>query len=225
MKRYWELARTKIDEMSLRERAMMFAAAAFVLISAINASLLDPLLIRQKAMSAQVVQQQEKMKELQATMQTLLQSKRDDEHSPLRTRIALLRAQLLEHDSYLQSRRDRLVEPGKMAALLEQVLHNNDKLQLVELKSLPVGLLIEKPAAAAGQEAVSDKSAQQIYKHGVQITVRGSYLELLRYLAALEKLPAQMFWGEVSLTVEKHPDSVMILTVYTLSMDKTWLTV
>ena len=225
MKRYWELARTKIDEMSLRERAMMFAAAAFVLISAINASLLDPLLIRQKAMSAQVVQQQEKMKELQATMQNLQQSKRDDEHSPLRTRIALLRAQLLEHDSYLQSRRDRLVEPGKMAALLEQVLHNNDKLQLVELKSLPVGLLIEKPAAAAGQEAVNDKSAQQIYKHGVQITVRGSYPELLRYLAALEKLPAQMFWGEVSLTVEKHPDSVMILTVYTLSMDKTWLTV
>ena len=225
MKRYWELARTKIDEMSLRERAMMFAAAAFVLISAINASLLDPLLIRQKAMSAQVVQQQEKMKELQATMQTLLQSKRDDEHSPLRTRIALLKAQLQEHDSYLQSRRDRLVEPGKMAALLEQVLHNNDKLQLVELKTLPVGLLIEKPAAAAGQEAVSDKSAQQIYKHGVQITVRGSYPELLHYLAALEKLPAQMFWGEVSLSVEKHPDSVMILTVYTLSMDKTWLTV
>jgi MSHA biogenesis protein MshJ len=225
MKRYWELARSKIDDMSLRERAMMFAAAAFVLISAINATLLDPLLARQKAMSAQVVQQQEKMKELQATMQTLLQSKRDDEHSPLRARIALLKAQLQENDSYLQSRRDRLVEPGKMAALLEQVLRNNDKLQLVELKTLPVGLLIEKPAAAAGQEAVIDKSAQQIYKHGVQITVRGSYPELLRYLAALEKLPAQMFWGEVSLTVTTHPDAVMTLTVYTLSMDKTWLTV
>lgn len=223
MKRYWTLARTKIDDMSLRERAMIFAAAAFMLISAINVSLLDPLLASEKAKSALAVQQQEKMKELQANMQILQQSKRDDEHSPLRARIKELKAQLQEHDSYMQSRRDRLVEPGNIAALLEQVLRNNDKLQLVALKTLPVGLLIEKPATAPGQQA--DKSAQQIYKHGVQITVRGSYPDLLRYLAALEKLPAQMFWGEVSMTVATHPDAVMTLTVYTLSMDKTWLTV
>lgn len=223
MKQYWTLARTKIDDMSLRERAMMFAAAAFMLISAINVSLLDPLLASQKAKSALVVQQQEKMKELQANMQSLQQSKRDDEHSPMRARIKELKAQLQEHDSYMQSRRDRLVEPDNIAALLEQVLRNNDKLQLVELKTLPVGLLIEKPATATAQQA--DKSVQQIYKHGVQITVRGSYPDLLRYLTALEKLPAQMFWGEVSMTVATHPDAVMTLTVYTLSMDKTWLTV
>ncbi len=220
MKRYWVLACTKIDEMSLRERAMVFAAAAFVLISIVNALLLDPLLARQKIMSGQVIQQQEKMKELQATMQALMQSKHDDEHSPLRSRIAELKAQLLEHDSYLQSRRDRLVEPDKMAELLEQVLKNNEKLQLIELKTLPLGLLVEP---LAGQ--VADNGAQQIYKHGVQITVRGGYLELVRYLTALEKLPTQMFWGEVSLSVEKHPDAVLTLTVYTLSLDKTWLTV
>lgn len=221
MKRYWGLVRGKIDDMSLRERVMIFAAASFVLISAINAALLDPLLEKQKAMSAQVVQQQEKMKELQASMQGLLQSKRDVEHSPLRVRINQLKAQLQEQDGYLQSRRDRLVDPGKMASLLEQVLHNNDKLQLVELKTLPLGLLVEPTAAMQG----SDPRAPQIYKHGVQITVRGGYLELLRYLTALEKLPSQMFWGEVSLVVEKHPDALLTLTVYTLSLDKTWLTV
>jgi MSHA biogenesis protein MshJ len=227
MKQYWEVARGKIDEMSLRERAMIFVGLAFVLVSAINAFLLDPLLVKQKAMSAQVVQQQEKMKELQASMQALVQSKHDDEKSPMRVRIAQLKAQLQERDSYLQSRRDRLVDPGKMADLLEQVLRNNDKLQLVELKTLPLSLLIEKPVAGvvAGQTAANDSHAKQIYKHGVEITVRGGYLELLRYLTALEKMPAQMFWGEVNLTVEKYPDAVLKLTVYTLSLDKTWLTV
>ena len=43
MRRYWELARTRIDDMSLRERAMIFAAAGFVVISLINSILLDPL--------------------------------------------------------------------------------------------------------------------------------------------------------------------------------------
>lgn len=221
MKQYWQIARTKIDEMSLRERAMIFVALAFVLISAINALLLNPLLAKQTAMSVQVVQQQEKMKELQASMQQLLQAQQNDAHSPLRTRINELQTQLQQHEDYLQTRRDRLVEPNKMAELLQQVLKNNRNLQLVELKTLPLSLLIDKPAGKTGEV----RHEQQIYKHGVQISVRGGYLELVRYLSSLEKLPTQMFWGDATLVVDKHPDAVLTLTVYTLSLDKTWLTV
>ena len=220
MKHYWLQAQTRIDAMSVRERMMIFAAAAFVLIATFNVLFLDPLLNKYKLKLAEVVQQQEKLKELQAARQELMQAKVNDDHSPLRSQIAELKQQLQEHDRYLQSRKDKLVSPGKMAELLEQVLKNNDKLQLLELKTLPLSLFIDP---VAGKTSVTP--AQQIYKHGVQITVRGGYLELMRYLATLEKLPTQMFWGDVTLTVEKHPDSVMILTVYTLSMDKTWLTV
>ncbi len=229
MNRYWELARTKIDEMSLRERAMIFAAASFVLISLINSLMLDPLLAKQKVLSTQVIQEQEKMKALQAEIQSLLQAKQDDASSPLRMRAATLKQQLLELDSYLQNRSSRLVEPNKMADLLKQVLSKNSELQLVELKTLPVSLLIDNPqaekeAALTSLVSASDKQ-KQIYKHGVQISVRGNYLELLRYVSMLEKMPAQMFWGEVTLSVEKYPQSVLTLTLYTLSLDKTWLTV
>jgi MSHA biogenesis protein MshJ len=235
MKRYWERVRTAIDDMSLRERAMIFVAAVFVVISLMNVILLDPLLVKQKMLSAQVVQQQEKMKELQAQMQNLLQAKRDDEHSPLRDRMAQLKQQLQEQDSYLQTRRDRLIEPNRMADLLRQVLNKNGRLQLVELKTLPASLLIEKPQAAdiaAQQNAANSPeglkqpgSQKQIFKHGVRITVRGDYLDLMRYVTELEKMPAQMFWGEASLSVEKYPDAVFTLTLYTLSLDKTWLAV
>ncbi len=220
MKRYWLQVQTRTDAMSVRERVMIFAAAAFMLIAVLNMLFLDPLLAKQTSKLAEVVQQQEKLKELQAARQALMQAKVNDDHSPLRSQIAELKQKLQEHDLYLQSRKDKLVSPGKMAELLEQVLKNNDKLQLLELKTLPLSLLIEP---VAGKAATAP--AQQIYKHGVQLTVRGGYLDLMRYLATLEKLPTQMFWGDVTLTVEKHPDSVMILTVYTLSMDKTWLTV
>ena len=236
MKRYWELARTKIDDMSLRERAMIFAAAGFVVISLINSILLDPLLAKQQALSAQVVQQQEKMKELQAAIQSLLQAKRDDEFSPLRMRSSQLKQQLQELDGYLQNRSSRLVEPDKMADLLKQVLSNNAGLQLVALKTLPASPLIDNPQAAKGAEqsalAVQANDGQkqpgaqkQIFKHGVQISVRGGYPELLRYISALERMPTQMFWGEASLSVEQYPYSVLTLTLYTLSLDKTWLTV
>lgn len=234
MKQYWERIRGAIDDMSLRERAMIFVAAAFVVIELMNVGLLDPLLARQKVMSAQVVQQQEKMKELQAQIQSLLQARRDDEHSPLREHLAQLKQQLQEQDNYLQSRRDRLIAPDKMAGLLRQVLEKDGRLQLVELKTLPVSLLIEKPTidTAAQSTVVNPASGQkqpdsqrQIYKHGVSITVRGGYLDLMRYITALENMPVQMFWGEVNLSVEKYPDAVFMLTVYTLSLDKTWLAV
>lgn len=228
MKRYWERVRAAVDDMSLRERAMIFVAATFVVISLMNVILLDPLLAKQKMLSAQVVQQQEKMKELQAQMENLLQAKRDDEHSPLRDRLAQLKQQLQEQDGYLQSRRDRLIAPNKMADLLRQVLDKNGRLKLVELKTLPVSLLIEKPQGAAANSPEGQKqpdSQKQIFKHGVRITVRGGYLDLMRYVTALEKMPSQMFWGEASLSVEKYPDATFTLTLYTLSLDKTWLAV
>ncbi len=226
MKRYWERASTTIDGLSLRERTMVFIAAAFVVISLINAMLLDPLLTRQKLLSSQVEQRQEKMKELQAQMQSILQAKRDDQHSPLRNRLVQLKQQLQDQDSYLQSRTDRLIEPDKIAGLLRKVLDNNGSLQLVELKTLPVSLLIEKPQGAATSPPDNQTGPhKQIFKHGVQITVRGGYLDLIRYVTTLEKLPEQMFWGEASLSVEKYPDSLFTLTLYTLSLDKTWLAV
>jgi MSHA biogenesis protein MshJ len=235
IKPYWERFRTKIDDMSLRERAMIFVAAAFVVISLMNVILLDPLLAKQKVMSTQVIQQQEKMKEMHAQMQNLLQAKSDDQHSPLRDRMAQLKQQLQEQGGYLQSRRDRLIEPNKMADLLKMVLGKNGGLQLVELKTLPVSLLIEKPKTAdvAAQPTAANSTdgkkqqdpQKQIFKHGVQITVRGGYLDLMRYVAALEQMPAQMFWGEASLSVEKYPEALFTLTVYTLSLGKTWLAV
>ena len=228
MKRYWELVRGKIDGMSLRERAVIFLAAAFVVVASVNAVLLNPLLVKQTALSAQLVQKQEKTKELQAQLQAHSQARHDDQHSPLRIRLAQLKQRLQEQDGYLQSHRDRLVEPDKMAGLLEQVLNKNDKLQLVELKTLPVSPLVEKPQPSAADLPIGQKQPdlqKQVFKHGIQITVRGGYLDMLRYLAALEKMPVQMFWGEVSLSVEKYPDAVLTLTLYTLSLDKTWLTV
>ena len=196
MKRYWELVRGKIDGMSLRERAVIFLAAAFVVIASVNAVLLSPLLVKQTALSAQLVQKQEKMKELQAQLRAHSQARQDDQHSPLRIRLAQLKQRLQEQDGYLQSRSDRLVEPDKMAGLLEQVLNKNDKLQLVELKTLPASPLIEKPQTHAADLPIGQKQTdlqKQVFKHGIQITVRGGYLDMLRYLAALEKMPVQMF--------------------------------
>ncbi len=213
----------KVDGMSLRERAMIFAAAAFAVVSIINTFFLDPLLAKQKSLSSQVIQQQEKMKQNQAQLTALLQAKQADEHAPQRERIRQLREQIAEGDAYLKATQDKLVPPEKMAALLEQVLAKNTNLQLVTLDTLPVTLFIEPSAVDATSEMIAQE--KQIFKHGVKMTVRGSYADLMQYLAVLEKMPTQMFWGMAKMTVVQYPSAELTLTLYTLSLDKTWLQV
>lgn len=213
----------KVDSMSLRERALIFLAAAFLVVSLIDAVFLSPLLVRQKSLSAQVVQQQEKMKEVQAQLEAFLQAQQADANSPQRERIRVLRQQIADGNAYLKDRRDKLVPPEKMAELLEQVLRKNQSLQLVALNTLPVSLLIEPSGDAMAEQMM--QSETQIYKHGVEITVRGSYADLLKYLTALEHLPTQMFWGVAKLSVVEHPTAELKLTLYTLSLDKRWLQV
>jgi len=62
-----------------------------------------------------------------------------------------------------------------------------------------------------------------VYKHGVELVVKGNYTDLTQYLTRLEGLPWQMFWGKAELKVEEYPKAALTLTLFTLSLDKTWL--
>lgn len=222
MKERLEQLVAKIDAMSLRERALIFAAAAFAVVAMIDSFLLNPLLQQQKRLSSQVVQQQEKLKEVQAQLAAVLQAKQADKDAPQRKRIRQLREQIAQGDAFLKETQDKLVPPERMAHLLEQVLAKNGRLQLVALETLQVSNFIEQ---AGKQPEPTAATGKQIYKHGVKITVRGSYADLTQYLQMLEKLPTQMFWGMANLNVVKYPDAELTLTLYTLSLDKTWLQV
>ncbi len=229
MRAYWQKVAATIDSLSLRERALIFAAIAFVLASVVNTFLIEPLFARQKNVSQQVVQQQEKIKEIDAQIATLLEARKGREGSPQYQRMTQLRQQLAEGEAYLQTRRDRLVPPEKMAGLLREVLSGTERLQLGHLQTLPVTPLAGEPggntAPATAVAEAQQNAGEQVFRHGIQITVRGSYADMLAYLAALERLPAKMFWGGLQMRVIKYPVAELILTVYTLSLDKTWLRV
>jgi len=74
-----------------------------------------------------------------------------------------------------------------------------------------------KPAPAAPQEP------ELLYRHGVELTVRGSYLDLVDYMNTLESLPTQLFWGKAQLQVEQYPTVRLTLTLYTMSLDDQWM--
>jgi len=115
-----------------------------------------------------------------------------------------------------------LVRPEQMLALLEQMLPRDGRLKVRELRSLGSA---EAGAALPGAGTTVPAAAPSagVYRHGVEITLEGSYPDLVAYLQALEAMPQRLLWGGLAMKVERHPQVRMTLKLYTLSLDRGWL--
>ena len=216
-----------IDAMALRERAMFFGAVALVLMTLLQAFLLSPVLSRRNQLSAQIAQQEDETKAIQAQIQALVRPSVPDQDALNRDKLRSLREQMAQLDRQLEQQQRQFVAPGKMVALLEHMIAKNRKLQLLSLRNLPGGSVSEAgpgaPAGAAGGRPPA-AGGREIFRHTVELSIKGSYFDLLDYLAALERMPEHLFWDGLELTAQ-YPQSVLKLTIYTLSPDKSWLTV
>jgi MSHA biogenesis protein MshJ len=233
VKDLWRQYAAKIDALAERERIMVFVAALAVLVFLMHALFIDPAVTRRKALATRMGQQQTDMRELQTQIAALEKRRADPDAANLVRRDDIKR-QIAEIDGTLKGMQQSLVPAQKMNALLQDMLARNPRLQIVTLRTLPATPLVERPAktekndagspaaAAAGKSTAGDGN---VFKHGVQITLRGSYTDLHDYLARLEKLPWHMFWSRASLNAEDYPRLTLTLTIYTLSLDKAWLVV
>jgi MSHA biogenesis protein MshJ len=223
----WQQLAVRVDAMTLRERAMIFLATALVLIAIINTLLIEPLSTRQQKLSHQIVETQAKTSALQLQTQTLVMVRSADPDAPLRARMAKLEADSAVTGQALQVIQSGLVAPQQMPVLLEDIMRRNHGLRLVALQTLPVENLATTLDVAGPKLASHTVTAPElaVFKHGVEITVEGSYADLLQYLTTMESSPWRMFWSKAVLTVDTYPKTTLTLRLHTLSLDKAWLTI
>lgn len=224
--------RARLDAMSLRERVLIFLMLAGVLVALASTSALDPLRAQQKQLLQQLAQTQAQTQALEAQMSALAEASKIDPDQGNKLRLAQLEIQRNNANAALVNARQGLVGADRMSQMLQDLLVKNARLKLVSIKTLPAAALLEpsknaapgsKAAAPAAQTA--PVNALGLYRHGVQISIDGSYPDLLGYLAALEHLSWRVYWSEVNLTVQTYPTSRLTLTLFTLSLDQTWLSV
>lgn len=224
MKQYWQQLADKIDARTLRERGLIFAMLAVVLLSLVNLTLINPLMAKQKQLSGKMTQEQTQIAAVQAALEAMMHARSMDPDASNRERSQQLKQQLADMDKSLAGMQNGLVQHEKMAALLEDILQRNGQLQLLSLKTLPAAPIVDTGTDTTAQ-AADNKQQALVYKHGVELTVQGNYNGLLNYLSELEKLPWQMFWSKVKLDAHEFPKVKLSLTLYTLSLDKAWLSI
>lgn len=221
MKQRLQLVGGRIDALSLRERAMLFAGAAAAIVFLLYALFLNPQLARQKALRAEIAQQQDNIAGIDREIGQQLQAYSQDPDAAARARLAAIASDTDQLAGRLRAMQNGLVAPERIAPLLGAILKSNGKLQLVSMKTLPVSPLSE--AAAPADAAAAAAPIALLYRHGVQVSVRGNYLDMVDYMDALEAMPTQLFWGRAELAVEDYPNATLTLTLYTLSLDRKWI--
>ena len=207
----------RLDAMSLRERVLIFLAAAVVIVAIADSALFDPISRRQKVNSQRIHQQEDEIHTMQGQVQAYAQARTGDDANAKRQRLEKRKLELAALDRELASRRSELVPPERMAKMLYEIVKRNPDIELVSLRSLPSTGLAQSLTAILGSGGLA------LYRHGIEITVSGSYLKMLAYVGQLERFPAKIMWGNMDLQAAAYPAVTLKITLYTLSPEKTWL--
>jgi MSHA biogenesis protein MshJ len=215
----------RIDALSLRERALVFLAAAAVLFLTYDTFLLEPLLKRQKALFEATQLRQAAVTGIEQQIQAVLQRRSDDPDAANRAAQMQLKDELALLDAKLAQRQSRLVPADRMVRLLEAMLRDKRQLQVLSLRSAPpveLGVKAGAPAVAP-QPGAAAMAGRGLYRHGIELALRGTYPDLLDYVAALEAYRDKFYLGASSLSAN-GVDATLNLSLYTISLSSTWVT-
>ena len=155
----------------------------------------------------------------------------------LALRQALLAAEAVRDGQLAALQRDTaaLIDPPHMQQVLQELLQSRPGLRLLGLESFSAPLVLPAPPAApaapavAGQPVSAATPAPILYRHGMRLTLEGSYFELRNYLRDVEQRSQQggrrLFWERLDSQVgEAGPGKArIVLELYTLSREAGWV--
>lgn len=222
----WRAWADRYAALSRREQIMV----ALALVAAVGFLLMtlwvDPATRRGSELRTGLSGRQNELAVLESQIASL-KSQLENPDAAGRRQLAELQARLGAIDAQIGKLDDKLVPPQRMGEVLQAVLARHRGLTLVGLRSLAPEPLLVLTAAdkGAGDGKPAEARKENIYRHGLEVRLAGSYADLLGYVAELERTPQRLLWGGMALSVTAYPQSELTLTVYTLSRDRDWLAV
>ncbi|MBI2380317.1 MAG: type II secretion system protein M [Gammaproteobacteria bacterium] len=226
LKARWKHAAKQFAALKSREQALLTLGAVVLILGLSDALLGSPAQKRAEVLRQSLQQQAPELAALTAEAQVLSEKLGQDPDAELRRQLDEARRHLSEEERRLGALTADLIPPERMATVLREVLATRPGLRLVSLKNHPAEpafpeLLKQPEAAPADPGAVPPRPS--LYRHGLSLTVEGSYFEVLAYLKTLETLPWHFNFSGLDYRVDKYPRARVRLELYTLSASEDWI--
>lgn len=248
MKKRWQRWSAAYAARARREQLLLGGAALAVVFAVVDALWLTPAL-SQRAQAEKLLRDKGAEVRQLAAQAAELEAQLHSQAAERRVALDNLRRELGTVSTALADFERTLVPARQMADFLRSLLPSGNGLEIIALRTLPPEPLVprpelanvaadkaggpetaagrpgDKPAAGTAARRNAPAEAPNLYKHGVEIRLAGSYHALLHYLARLEQAPQKVLWGRLELRAEQYPRAELLLTLYTLSIDRSWLAV
>jgi len=225
----------RIDELTLRERAIVLGAMLTLLFLGWYAYLIEPLKVTEKSLVSELERKRDQLQTLNEQFTLLADQQGKDPNAAARERLKQLRQEEQQLSAELHGATANLVAPELMPEVLRSMLKSADGLTLIGMRGLGSTPLLKAPdektkkagvQAAPGAEPAAPRAPGVLdaaYKHGVQMEFSGDFFATLDFLRRLEALEWKFFWESVTFDVKEYPQATATVRVFTLSLDRNWI--
>jgi len=222
----------RFEALERSRRLALVAGTAVALVAGVQLAAVDPLVAAARQARSEAAAVHKRIAERRGQLAEIKTRHEFDPDREERQRLARLEEEAGRLDERLRERMRGLIQPREMARVLEDVLVRRTRLRLETVRSLPPRPLVEPgPAGDGPRVAETDgteaeaaaRPAAGVWRHGLEITFHGTYLDTLAYLRELERLPWEFYWDGVVLEVEKYPRARVTITVHTLGLEEGWI--
>lgn len=226
---WWQEQCNRFALLQSREQILIAVAAVAVVWMLCDTLLWSPAGVRNKQQQIQLAEAKQQLVDVQTQRMIIEQALTTDPDVDLRNQLETLRVQVEQQNKELGVLTVDLIRPDAMAKMLRDLLVSRKGLKLVSLANMPAVPAFKSKDDASAESDSQKIAAPTIYKHGLSLTFRGSYFEVLDYLRALENLrgpnavPWHFFWESFDYKVDKYPDAEVTLKVYTLGDKEAWI--
>ena len=214
-----------VDRLSLRERLFLLGAGLFVVVGLWQAVLAGPLTARKGLANEKVLALQDRLSNLDASLSAAAEGAGEGMPDQME-RVRALRESIEQRDEEVRVFTTDRVDPTQMRVVLEELLRRQSGLTLVSaVNRRAVPVLDDEETAPGEQPAAENDSSEapKLYRHSFVLTLRGSYVDTLRYLEDVERLPWHIYWSRLELETDEYPVNDIKIELATLSLDEEWI--
>lgn len=217
LQQQWQALSIRIDNLTFRERLLVFGAVATVLLAVLYVGLIEPSLKQHQLMRQTISELNAELGPLREQLtqaEDASQAGQDSEMAQTAEAIAAV-----EQD--IETLRRSMRGPGEATRLLRALLAEQAQLTLLELSTDAAKPAVPAPLTEPAEPADLPR-AEPFFKHGMTLRVAGSYAGLTAYLGQLERIALAVRWESIRMDATRHPRIELTLKFDSISRKPEW---
>lgn len=189
-----------------KNHKILVLSAAFLLLFIIWYSFISDLLASMDKNKKNIVQARTEISVLKKQVAILKTKKINNKSEEYQKEEIQLKKNLAEVDKKIESFRYQLVSPKQVFFNLKNMLDSDEVVRLISVQYLP-------------EELVKDAGNQPLYRSPIELTLQGTFPEILAYLKRVEQTNAFIFWDEIDYKVTQYPMAILKLKIHVVTSD------